>query len=133
MLNKLTQNLYFCILFSMKGFVQMSKKCIAVFLLFLFIGYTGSITLFCHTHIVDKQLVTHSHPYSNVPDTGQHTHTSFEFVTLAVLSLLLMLAATSGWFASIYTIKLLKKTDLVQNQALSHHLSTSFLRGPPVC
>jgi len=116
----------------MNGFAQITKKSIAVFFLFLFVGYTGSITLFCHTHIVDKQLVTHSHPYSNVPDKGQHTHTSFEFVTIAVLSLMLMLAATSGWYVNIYSIKLLKKTDLVQNPVFSHLLSPSFPRGPPV-
>lgn len=44
------------------------------FLLVLFIGFISGITLFTHTHIINKELYYHSHPYDK-SESSQHTHT----------------------------------------------------------
>ena len=116
----------------MKDSVHNTKRVIASFLLILFIGYVSSITLFQHGHIVNGQLIAHSHPYCDASDTGRHIHTSFEFITIAALSVLLMLAASFGFFIKLFAVRLLKKIDLEHSTTLARIPSTLFLRGPPV-
>jgi uncharacterized protein YegP (UPF0339 family) len=54
-----------------------------VLLLFLFIGYNSSITLFYHAHLLNGQIVFHSHPYKHNKESKNpfesHKHTSKEF------------------------------------------------------
>lgn len=60
-------------------------------LLALFIFIWCSSNLFSHTHIVNSEVVTHSHPYTS---TG-HSHSGLEFQTIAMLSLSLALVVWS--------------------------------------
>lgn len=53
-----------------------------MFLLLLFMGYYGSITLFPHSHIVNGDLVTHSHPYSS----SNHSHSASQLQQLSSLT-----------------------------------------------
>lgn len=52
-------------------------------LLALFIFTWSSSNLFYHSHIVNSEVVTHSHPYTN----AGHSHSGVEMVTVAMLSL----------------------------------------------
>ncbi len=69
------------------------RRILAGWLLVLLSG-TWPGRLFYHTHIVNGIRITHSHPYSQTPDTGNHTHTTTGFATIAQLTLILMLAAS---------------------------------------
>lgn len=48
------------------------------FLTILFVGYIGGITLFTHSHIVDKTTFIHSHPFQK----SDHAHTKEQLVLL---------------------------------------------------
>ena len=54
----------------------------AASLLVLFISLWCSSNLFYHTHLVDSEVVTHSHPYTS----ASHTHSGVEIQTIALLS-----------------------------------------------
>lgn len=41
----------------------------------LFIGYTFTVSLFEHTHIIDGVIIIHSHPFKSLPDAASHQHT----------------------------------------------------------
>lgn len=55
------------------------------FLLVLFIGFWSSTHLFYHTHIVDGQIIVHSHPFGN----SSSGHTSQELKLISILSVFL--------------------------------------------
>ena len=122
-----------CFVSLMKDYVHILKKISAGFLLVLFVGYIGCITLFCHEHFVNGQRIIHSHPYSDSSGTEKHTHTSFEFTVIAALSMLLMLAVSFGYLFRVFAIQLLKKGDLVNDFTLTRSFSILSLRGPPAC
>ena len=108
------------------------KRIISACLLALFVSYVANTTLFIHTHIVDGQLVTHSHPYRGAPDNPGHGHSSAQFQTIVQLSLLLAFAAPF-----IICSCFLAGKKCLRNSALSYHKANtkyySFcLRGPPV-
>lgn len=111
----------------------MIKKLLTGFLLVLFIGYVSSLTLFYHTHTVNGKQITHSHPYSEIPDTGNHTHTSAGFTTIANLSVLLMLAVSLGFIFKVFATLISKKASSANNIEYERTLSVLSLRGPPVC
>ena len=117
----------------MKDSVHSTKRLIASFLLILFMGYVSSVSLFQHGHIVNGQLIAHSHPYSDTSETGQHTHTSCEFITIAALSVLQILAVSLGFLLILFAVQLLKKVNLEDSTTLIRTPFTLFLRGPPVC
>ena len=62
------------------------------FLLLFAIHYTG-IRFFPHTHIVDNQLIVHSHPLSSATD---HEHTSAELSLINILSHLQAFSSING-------------------------------------
>ena len=45
-------------------------------LIFLFLGYYAGITSFYHMHLIDGQVIVHSHPFRNAPikDTPYQSH-----------------------------------------------------------
>ncbi|MBN1144056.1 MAG: hypothetical protein JXA72_06525 [Bacteroidales bacterium] len=62
-----------------------------VLLLLVFIGYYSSLNLFYHAHIINGQVVYHSHPYksnvskqSNIP-LPKHQHSQSEFYLIQQL------------------------------------------------
>lgn len=50
--------------------------------LFLMMGHLIVVSSFKHFHIVDSEIITHSHPCKTV----NHTHTDFEFFQLQLFS-----------------------------------------------
>ena len=102
------------------------------FLLILFLEYESSTTLFLHKHIIDGQLVTHSHLYTNTSETGKHTHTSYEFITIVTLSALLITTVLFDLILRLFSLRSLKGTDLENTPPFIQVLSTLSLRGPPI-
>ncbi|MGP1420307.1 MAG: hypothetical protein ACTTKI_01785 [Tannerella sp.] len=109
------------------------KKITTVWLLILFIGYAGCTSLFYHTHRINGQWITHSHPYSDAPDTGNHIHTSIGFVTIASLNAWLILAFLPGIFCKPFT----RLSGIIVSRTIPNGITraTTFLslRGPPQC
>lgn len=64
-----------------------NKKISVVFrflLLILFIGYYSGITLFYHTHLVNGEIIVHSHPFSKTKQSPfqSHAHSSAAYVQI---------------------------------------------------
>ena len=102
----------------------------AAFLLLLFFTIWSGSNLFYHSHIVNSEVVTHSHPYSN----AGHTHSGMEMQMIAALSLSLVLVATAFWSAApdgrSVKSEILLKFDIATLFNGSHRS----LRAPPaVC
>ncbi|MDR0658291.1 MAG: hypothetical protein LBG18_05080 [Mediterranea sp.] len=107
------------------------KLMIAVFLLSLFIGYQANITFFVHTHVVNGQMITHSHLYRGTPDNPGHGHTTAQIQTIADISLLL----TTGIFIAVLSHFLSGKRTVrnlsVQYACGQRHPRPYSLRAPP--
>jgi len=105
------------------------------FLLLLFLGYYGSITLFTHTHILSGGTIVHSHPFSS--GTGKnpinHQHTTNGYVLIQLLSTFL---TTVSFFAFSFEAHkaVLKKYIIQKNEENFSNLSflcSNGLRAPP--
>ena len=105
------------------------------FLLILFLGYYGSITMFYHSHIVTGDtIIVHSHPFrADKNGLPLHSHTTNGFITIHLLSTLLV--SLSFLFFSfkalapiVREIILKTRVGLVSNNT---HLLYS-LRAPPL-
>lgn len=115
----------------MGGVRKLLKDIFAVLLLGLFLWHLCSITLFTHTHIVDGVVICHSHPYTGSPDNPGHSHSHAQIVTIAHLSLLLMLAAVFAIFIA-YTGKHAQAVRSIAAECTrSGSRRLHRLRGPP--
>ena len=63
-------------------------KSVRLLLFLLFIGYSGSITLFPHSHTINGITIVHSHPYSSDKgsDSSRIPHTGKELIVIQLLS-----------------------------------------------
>jgi len=52
-------------------FKQNIRRTLSLLLLGLFLGYFVGLNFFQHTHVINGQLIVHSHPFSS---TEQHSH-----------------------------------------------------------
>lgn len=111
------------------------RRICTYFLLMLFLGYYGSITMFYHSHIVTGDtIIVHSHPFR----TGSnglplHSHTSNGFITIHLLSTILVSLSFLFFgfktFAPVVNEIILKtKVTFVNN----HQRFLYSLRAPPV-
>lgn len=112
------------------------KKIMRYFLLILFIGYYGNITLFTHTHIVNGVAIVHSHlyyPFSN-DNSANHKHSTNGFVFIHLLSH--FLTTISFFVFSIGVLKaVLRKYILqknIENFSNLFFLCSNGLRAPPL-
>ncbi len=113
----------------MSYFKQNIKRISGVLLLTLFVGYFVGITFFPHKHIVDGQLIVHSHPFSS---TEHHSHSA------NVLNLLQQLAqfVAKTLSAGIIIVALLKLYQVISGiyyrfDLISTQSQFIFLRPPP--
>lgn len=116
----------------MKSLTHYIKKASVGFLLLLFLGYIGSITLFYHTHYVNGYRITHSHPYKDAPDSGRHSHSSADFSHIDSLSSVVMAVIALGFVPPVYFFLI----GIINLSNESFTLRNSFvvsLRGPPTC
>jgi hypothetical protein len=85
-----------------------NKKCfLADLLLVVFCSYMISISCFTHSHIVNGQLLTHSHPYKGTSANPEHSHTTAQFVSIALLSHFVTLSATFVGLLHILSVKII--------------------------
>ncbi|MDR1897880.1 MAG: hypothetical protein LBR10_13930 [Prevotellaceae bacterium] len=116
------------------GDIRKNKRhIVAAFLMMLFVSYLASITMFVHTHIVDGQIITHSHPYCGTPDNPGHSHTAAQFLTIAHLSNLLMTGASIFVFACFLAKKTIVRNFLSRYRFERSCSAPCSLRAPPVC
>jgi hypothetical protein len=108
-----------------------------VLLLFLFLGYYSGITLFFHGHLVNGQIIVHSHPFSTrgekSPNFPLHTHNTAAYFLIQQLS-------ETNWDNTINTPQLPKPVIIIHAPLLSYEEPAIFfnlfsqvsLRAPPV-
>jgi hypothetical protein len=116
----------------MNEVIRKIKWTFACFLLVLFCGYMISITCFSHSHIVNGQLVTHSHPYKGTSDNPGHNHTTAQFISISLLSHFVTLGAA---FAGLVHILSGKKIILNLSRTFFYkqaQIRSYSLRAPPV-
>lgn len=115
----------------MKRVSPILRKISAGLLLLLFIGYVGSTTLFYHIHYVDGGRIVHSHPYSGKPLSESHTHTAFEFATIAVLSVLLATAVFLCCLPAAFVTRVSGRPAAARTSFHHRARPALSLRGPP--
>lgn len=104
----------------------------SVLLLLLFIEYVASVTMFTHSHIIDGDVVFHSHLYADSAEAPSHSHSTQQFKVIAQLSLYIALAATIS-FAVEDPICRLLRTIISSYYATLQRCDLHFsLRAPPV-
>ena len=69
---------------------------LSIVLLFLFVEYVASVTMFMHSHIIDGDVVCHSHFYAGSGEAPGHTHSSQQAKVLLQLTFYVALAATAA-------------------------------------
>ncbi|MDR2120980.1 MAG: hypothetical protein LBP64_08955 [Tannerella sp.] len=116
----------------MNEMIRKGKRRLAGFLLALFCSYTASVTCFAHSHVVNGERVTHSHPYRTVPDSAGHSHTAAQFISIALLSHFMALsavfAAPACVFSGKFAILRFSHTFFVEPTRILSYA----LRAPPV-
>jgi hypothetical protein len=115
----------------MNKLILKRKRIFAGFLLVLFCGYMVSITCFSHSHIIDGQIVTHSHPYKGASDNPGHSHTAAQLVFIEMLSHFVSLEFA---FACLFCVLSAKR--IVRNLFRTFHYKQTqilpySLRAPP--
>ena len=135
----INQTVYICaISLKMKRITNGIAHFFRFFLLLLFISYYGSISFFYHAHLVNGQIICHSHPFKSEPNTKNpfqsHTHSPEEYALIHQLS-------KTNWenagFASTIPEPVVNVYNLscwVISPAITiSKYSIAQLRAPPVC
>lgn len=86
------------------------------FLLVLFTSYVSAISLFTHTHVVDKVTYVHSHPFK-VGEETQHTHSVSQLLYLDTL------------FHTQLTSDIIPEFDLTDKSTVSREIDIRFLEN----
>jgi len=120
------------------GFKQSITKFLKLLPLFLFIGYYSGVTLFFHIHIVNGQVIAHSHFYKsesgeNTP-VKKHAHPSSTYVVIHQLSNISSddLVVVSPYEHPFLHLQSIFRCSYTTDTYLSTTLSKPS-RGPPVC
>jgi hypothetical protein len=104
---------------------------VAGMLLWLFVGYIGSISLFTHSHTIDGNIIYHSHFYAGTADNPNHSHSSQQCKVISALSLYTALAAAAA-IVVMTPRHCLKEVLKDKAESLTNHLSShKSLRAPP--
>lgn len=112
------------------------KKIMRYFLLILFLGYYGSITLFTHTHILNGVTIVHSHPFNSGTEKNpiKHQHTANGFLLIQFLSHFLttvsFLTFSIGILKAVLRKYILQKND--ENLFNRICICSNGLRAPPL-
>ena len=104
---------------SRSNLIKIFIKLTGVFLVILFCGYLGSITLFPHNHIVDGITVVHSHPYKSLPGSNpvNHSHSKNGFLLIQFISSFITTVPVL-FFGTIISRKILRKLFFNQNETV---------------
>jgi len=110
-------------------------KSLRYFLLFLFIGYFGSITLFFHSHIINGVTIVHSHPFNSDNGAGSTNvpHSEKQLLLIQLLSVFFTTVITVA-FADVILRSLLYEIpvgNIEERYDFSCGYCTYSLRAPP--
>ena len=114
------------------------KKCIfkisGIFLLSLFLAFFVSISFFHHTHIVDGNIIVHSHPYKKDSNGNpDHSHSSASFVLIHHINNILLAASLSFLPALIiYRVVFEQKSHFYYSFTRLELILNNKQRGPPL-
>jgi hypothetical protein len=111
--------------------IQKINRLFAVLLCVLFCGYMLSITCFPHSHIVDGQLVTHSHPYKNTPDNPGHSHTNAQLAFIELLSHFVTSGITFAGLLCLFSGKGIVRYLFYLSSCTQAQIRPYSLRAPP--
>jgi hypothetical protein len=107
------------------------KYLLASFLLVIFCGYMVSITCFTHTHIINGQLVSHSHPYKGSPSNPEHNHTATQLISIALLSYFVTLSVMFVGLLHILSSKIIIRKIFQTFFDKQLQIRSYALRAPP--
>jgi len=106
------------------------------FLLILFLGYYGNITLFTHIHILNGVTIVHSHPFNSGTEKNpiKHQHTENGFLLIQFLSHFLTTVLFFAFSIEVYKAVLRKYILQKKNENFSNlaFLCSNGLRAPPL-
>lgn len=110
----------------MKKIIYITKY----FLPIIFIVFYLETTMFMHSHVIDSQVIFHSHPYSS--SQGQHTHSSADLLTIAQMGIVASFATFT--FAAVSAAMILKAVLVIIKKCYYSFtiITLPQLRGPPV-
>jgi hypothetical protein len=112
--------------------IRNMKWFFACFLLVLYCGYRVSVTCFFHSHIVDGQIIAHSHPYKGTPDNPGHSHTNAQFLLIEFLSHIVILGAISVVLAHVFSGKIILRRLSYAFICERVQIRSYALRAPPM-
>lgn len=110
---------------------NISKRLFAALMLLLFVEYMLGATVFIHQHIIDGEVVTHSHIFFGTTKSPNHTHTSQQINLISALSVVKILAVAIALFCVILTAvgrRVVVYIIHIFKRRLRHIIS---LRAPP--
>jgi hypothetical protein len=74
----------------MNWFKNNRKRFLGIFLALLFMMHYGSMNFFYHAHLVDGNVIVHSHPYKQDPNNKtpyqSHSHTAGAYLLLQIFN-----------------------------------------------
>lgn len=73
---------------------KLLNKCFALLLTISMVAHFVGSNFYFHTHIIDGEEISHSHPYYPSNGGASHSHSTLEFNTINLLSNLTYLAVT---------------------------------------
>jgi hypothetical protein len=111
--------------------VETKKSIISICLLALFISYLTNITFFVHTHIVNGQVITHSHPYCGTSDNPDHGHSAAQIHAIVQLSQLLAAGVLMIAFTCFVAGKKINRNFSIPYFKESGWIFSYSLRAPP--
>lgn len=114
----------------MFGLTQNKRRLASTLLLVLFVGYFAGITFFPHKHIINNQVIVHSHPFSGSESHSHTTNVINLLVQLSVFATKLLVIGVSlvAFFVLFNIVSKTYTNTYIRNNCLL----TNFLRPPPV-
>lgn len=110
-------------------------KSFRYFLLILFLGYYGSITLFFHSHFINGVTIVHSHPFNSDNGTGSSNvpHSEKQMLLIQLLSVFFTTAIPISFATLILRFLLYEIPVNSTKDGYAEHggYCTYSLRAPP--
>jgi hypothetical protein len=139
MLNFIDFDVYICTInFVMKHKTNYISTLLRALLLFLFLGYYSSITLFYHAHLINGEVLVHSHPFKSDPNNNtpfqSHSHSSAAYNLINQLNEI-------NWDSPLEMPNIPEPTPFYSEIEYNYtsdfsyfiYFSSTQLRAPPVC
>lgn len=104
----------------------------ATLLLTIFLAYLCSNTLFNHYHLLNGDVITHSHIYTGTPDKPEHDHSQDDLQLIAYLADFTALASPAVGFSLAPILFICGIVANGYTHATNPDIAFSRLRAPPI-